>query len=348
MARVRGWFPAAPRRSVAPLLSLGVGVAAILFLFWQFGVDELAATLRTVHPLILGLSLVVGGVVRLGYAVRWKVSAGAIGVKEPLRRFVQARLAGDALGTVLPTGRITGDPLRVALLRNQGEGVTIPTTSVALDRFMEWTGNTFFATGCITVFALSRTATGNRATWMLGGGMLAVLASLIALLTMLRWGWRPFQPLHIIGERLSSPRLRRLGQLLYDTETQLIEFFRNQPRVFTLGVIGSLLIELVILIEYRLLLSAFGIALDWPTLMMVVVTGGLARTLPVPAGLGALEASQVGLLAVASGDASLGFVVGIVVRLHEAFWALVGFAGLAMRGGVGRLRFLWSTGKAPA
>lgn len=347
MPSARVWFKATSRSSAAPLFSLGVGVAAILLLFWQFGVDELAEALRTVHPLILVLSVVVGSVVRLGYAARWRMSAGAVGVREPFRRFVQARLAGDALGTVLPTGRITGDPLRVALLCNEGESVTVPTTSVALDRFMEWIGNSVCATGCITVFALSRTTVANGTTWLLAG-MLAVLASLIAPLTMLRWGWRPFQPLHIVRKRLSSQRLRRWGQLLYDTETQLIEFFRHQPRVFTFGVLGSLLIELMILIEYRLLLSAFGLGLDWPTLLMVVVTGGLARTVPIPAGLGALEASQVGLLAVASGDASLGFVVGIVIRLHEAFWALVGFAALAMRGGVERLRLLWSTGKAPA
>jgi uncharacterized protein (TIRG00374 family) len=333
---------------VAPLLSLAVGVGAMLFLFWQFGIDELTAALREVRPLILTLALALGGIVRLGYALRWQMSAGALGVKEPLRRFVQARLAGDALGTVLPTGRISGDPVRVALLHNEGDGVTVPTTSVALDRFMEWIGNTFCATAYITLFALSRTTTASGATWILEGGMLAVLASLIAPLIMLRLGWRPFQPFHIVGRRLSPPRLRRWGQLLYDTETQLIEFFKHQPRVFSLGVIVSLLIELVILVEYRLLLSAFGLAFDWPTLMMIVVTGGLARSVPVPAGLGALEAGQVALLAIASGDAALGFVVGIVVRLHEAFWAALGFGALALSGGLERLRFLISAGRAVA
>jgi uncharacterized protein (TIRG00374 family) len=329
-------------------LSLAIGVTAILFLFRQFGIDELTATLREVRPLILTLALALGGVVRLGYALRWQMSAGALGVKEPLRRFVQARLAGDALGTVLPTGRISGDPLRVALLHNEGDGVTVPTTSVALDRFMEWIGNTFFATASIALFALSRTTAENGATWILEGGMVAVLASLIAPLMMLRAGWRPFQPLHLLGKRMSSPRLRRWRQLLYDTETQLIEFFKHQPRVFSLGVLASLLIELVILIEYRFLLSAFGLAFDWPTLMMIVVTGGLARSVPVPAGLGALEAGQVGLLAVASGDAALGFIVGIVVRLHEAFWAALGFGALAMSGGLERLRLLISAGRAIA
>jgi uncharacterized membrane protein YbhN (UPF0104 family) len=249
---------------------------------------------------------------------------------------------------VLPTGRISGDPLRIALLRREGERVAMPTASVALDRFMEWVGNTFCALGCVSVFALSRTSTGGSGTTWLIVGMIVVLATLVAPLTMLRLGWRPFRPLHRVRPRLKSVRLSRWLRLLYDTETQLIEVFRHHPAVFTLGTAGSLLIEITILAEHQLLLSSFEIHLGWPTLMMVVVTGGLARAVPIPAGVGALEASQVGLLAVASGDAALGFVVGIVIRLHELVWTLIGFAALARRGGVERLRFLVAAGKAPA
>lgn len=332
--------------STGSVLSLAVGLAAVGVLFRQFGFGELAATLRQASFTGLLLTFFVGVVVRLGYALRWRLSARAFGVEAPLSRFLQARLAGDAVGAILPTGRISGDPLRIVLLRGEGERATMPTASVALDRFMEWIGNTFCALGCVTVFAMSRASAGVGTIWFLGG-MIAVLGSLIAPLTMLRAGWRPFRPLHRLRPHV-SPRLRRWLQLLFDTETQLIELFRHHPAVFTIGTAASLLIEIVILAEYQLLLTSFGLHLGWPTLMMVVVTGGLARAVPIPGGVGALEASQVGLLAVASGDAGLGFVVGIVVRLHEVLWTLVGFAALARRGGVERLRFSRSAGKAPA
>lgn len=330
------------------MVSLLIGLTAVGVLFWQFGLSDLLATLRQAHPLGLLLTFVVGACVRLGYALRWRLGARTFGVEGSLSHFLQARLAGDAIGAVLPTGRISGDPLRVALLRSHGERATMPAASVALDRFMEWIGNTFCALGCVTVFAMSRASAATMGTTWLIWGMTAALATLIAPLTMLRLGWRPFRPLHLLRPRLSSPRLRGWLRLLYDTETELIEVFRNHPAVFTLGTAGSLLIEIAILAEYQLLLSSFDLHLGWPTLMMVVVTGGLARAVPIPGGVGALEASQVGLLAMASGDAALGFVVGIVVRLHEVLWTLVGFGALARRGGVDRLRFLVSAGKAPA
>jgi hypothetical protein len=82
--------------------------------------------------------------------------------------------------------------------------------------------------------------------------------------------------------------------------------------------------------------------------MVVIVTGGLARSVPIPAGLGALEASEVALLAVAAGDAGLGFLVGVILRLHEVFWSLIGFGALAASGSAGRVRVVGSAGRASA
>lgn len=331
----------------ARLVSLGIGAAAVALLFRHFGIDELAAALGRVRPWILLPAALVGTAVRIGYALRWRFCAASFGISCALRRFVQARLAGDALGAVLPTGRIGGDPLRVALLREPGAPAAMPTASVALDRFVEWVGNTFCALGCVMVFAASRADAASGATTWLLVTMVAALAALIAPLTMLRCGRRPFKPLYRLEGRV-PPGVWRWLRLLYDTETQLSEVFRHRPRVVTIGMAASLVLELAILLEYRLLLGVFGIDLGWPTMMMVVVTGGLARAVPIPAGLGALEASQVGLLAVAAGAPEMGFVVGIVLRMHEAFWVLAGFVALAMQGGLERLRLLLPAGGAAA
>jgi uncharacterized protein (TIRG00374 family) len=340
--------PPAQNWSPTSLAAVVFGLAAVVLLFWQFGFDELMAALSRVHPLELLPALAVGVCVRLGYALRWSFTAKALGIDAPFLRIMQARLAGDALGTVIPAGRVGGDPLRVALLRSPKDKTTVTAASVAADRFMEWIGNTCCAIAGVTLFTLSRAAVFDRTTEWMVFTLVLLLATLLLALYMLRLGWRPLRPLHALAPRLSSPRLRRWFGLVYETETQLIQFFQTHPRTFTLGTVSSLLIEAVILVEYHLLLGAFGIDLGWPTLMMAIITGGLARGVPVPAGLGVFEASEVGLLAIASGDAGLGFVVGIVLRFHEAFWALAGFAGLASRGALERLRLFVTAGKAAA
>jgi len=337
--RASSWSPA----SLAYLIA---GIAAVLVLFWQFGFDELADALSRADGPRLLAAFAVGICIRLGYAWRWRLCARALGIEAPLSRIITARLAGDAVGTIIPGGKIGGDPLRIALLRSPEDKATSTAASVALDRVMEWIGNTCCAIAGVTIFALTRTGVLDRTTEWMMIVLLLLLAMLVTPLAMMRAGQRPLRLLHAL--QLRSARLRRWLELAHETETSLIEFFRSHPRTFTLGTSASLLIEALIVVEYNLLLGAFGVHLGWPTVMMAIITGGLARGVPVPAGLGVFEASQVGLLALTSGDAGLGFVVGIVFRFHEVCWATIGFAVLATRGGLGRLRFLTSTDKAAA
>jgi len=64
-----------------------------------------------------------------------------------------------------------------------------------------------------------------------------------------------------------------------------------------------------------LLLSSFGI--------------GVARAVPVSAALGSLEATQVGIFTLGGRTLGLGLAVGLVLRVAETFWILVGLACLA-------------------
>ena len=125
------------------------------------------------------------------------------------------------------------------------------------------------------------------------------------------------------------------------TEDQLIGFFRDHPLRFVLGVLGSLLIEVAIIVEYHFLLAAFGVALNLPTLLAVVVASGLTHVVPTPGGVGALEAGEVAVLGLASGRPEVGFIVGMVLRLHETLWMLAGVLLLVTQGmSLARLRVL--------
>ena len=124
-----------------------------------------------------------------------------------------------------------------------------------------------------------------------------------------------------------------------------MRFFREHRAVFMQGLIGSLVIEGLIIGEYHFLLSAFGVVVTLPTLLMTLLASGLSRVVPTPAGLGALELGQVTALSAATGQPALGFVVALVLRLHETLWTGVGLIALALQGaGWARLRSAFSTG----
>jgi len=330
------------------LVGLG-GLAVLVLLYVLFGVHGVIDALRHVHPgLFLGY-LGVAVLVCLGYSLRWYVIAGTLGDTPPVSRFVAARLAGDAVGSLMPVGRIGGDPLRVALL--YGDGVAGPRASagVLIDRIVEVIGNCVCAAVYVSVFALTHTV---QSSWSLRTIFATVTVPLLALAVLMVRLWRGARPLTELGDALLArrwPRARRWTAVLAQVEDDLSRFFRQRPAMF-LGAIGaSLLIEGMVLVEYGLLFAAFGVHLDLPTLLIVMVVSGLVRAVPVPAGLGAMEAGQVTLLAAIEGRPDIGLIIGTVLRLHETIWITAGLAALSLRGmSFARLRLLASTGRAAA
>jgi uncharacterized membrane protein YbhN (UPF0104 family) len=174
---------------------------------------------------------------------------------------------------------------------------------------------------------------------LLGGAMALLVASVAALLIRVRRGHRPLAVLYGVRARAVAPRLITWMDGLRRVEDHLTSFVREHPRPLLLGVLGSLVIEVLTVAQYHALLSAFGIGLDLPTLLLVLLGGGVANIAPVPAGLGALEAAQVAIVGAAAGRPDVGFVVGVIVRLHTTLLLALGLGVLTFRGiSLARLR----------
>jgi uncharacterized protein (TIRG00374 family) len=319
-----------------------VGGAALLFLlWWRFGHGDVLTTFRQVSWPILVFHLVAGCAVTLGYAVRWRWVCGALGQCIPLARLTGTRLAGDAIGSLVPSAKLAGEPVRVGLLYASGVRGTAAAAGVTIDRIMEMIANTVCAIAYVGVFWATPAARASRgAASLLLLALVVLLASLALLLRLLRRGGRPLAPLYRWRRITEGSRLTGWLEVARRTEDHVSVFFRDHPGIFLRGLATSLAIEALIVCEYWLLLRAFGITLDVPTLLLVLVAVGFSRAAPTPAGLGALEAGQVGVLALAHGQPEAGFVVGVVIRAHETFWAAMGLAVLTQRG--------WAWARRPA
>lgn len=320
-------------RFLLPLLLLAA-------LAWWFGLQSAAQALANASPSGLALYAALTAAVVVGYALRWRMAARAIGSDPPLRRLVAARLAGDAVGSIVPSARLAGEPLRVAVARSPGTSTAQSTAAVAIDRLLEVIGNMLAVLVYVAIFVATRsTAQAGHAPAALGGVMLLLLIGVGAMLFRLRRGSRPLAPLYGARARAVAPRLAVWMDGLRQVEDHLIDFMREHRRAFILGVLGSLAIEAFCLAQYHALLAAFGVALDLPTLVLVLLGSGAARAVPTPAGLGVLEAAQVAVVGAAAGRPDIGFVVGVIVRLHETLLLALGLLVLSYQGmSLARLR----------
>ena len=325
------------------MVRLLLPVLLLAALCWWFGLEPLAQALSRASASGLAAYGLITALVVLGYALRWRLVARAVGDDPPLGRLMAARLAGDALGSLVPSAKLAGEPLRVALVRGDGTPTAQAAAGVAIDRLLEVIGNTLAVIAYVALFGVLRGAAHvGHARVAIAAVMGALLVALAALIVRLRRGTRPFAPLYGPRARVLAPRLVAWMDGLHQVEEHLGRFFRQHPRAFLTGVLGSGLIEILCVAQYHALLAAFGIALELPTLLLVLMGSGVAGAVPTPAGLGALEAVQVAVVGAAAGRPDLGFVVGAIVRLHETLLLALGLLVLSYRGvSLARLRAVW-------
>jgi uncharacterized membrane protein YbhN (UPF0104 family) len=88
----------------------------------------------------------------------------------------------------------------------------------------------------------------------------------------------------------------------------------------------------LVLVEYWLLLSAFGLPATPLAVVAAVFATGAAHSMPVPAGVGVLEGAQMFLFGTLGHPPAVGLAVGLAVRLRELVWVLPGILYLAGRG----------------
>jgi uncharacterized membrane protein YbhN (UPF0104 family) len=241
---------------------------------------------------------------------------------------------------------VSGDPLRIALVSGAGVSGAQASAGVATDRITELISNMLCGAAYVAVFSLTRAGEASWPAHLFVATMGVLLALVAAPLVMMRFGIRPLAPLYRI--RAGGKVAQWLGAV-QRTEAHVMRLFQEYPAIFVQGVLASFVIEALIICEYHFLLEAFGLGLALPTLLMTMVASGLSRAVPTPAGLGALEAGQVTVLGATTGQAHLGFVVGLVLRLHETLWTVIGMLALALSGpGRARLRGTLSAGSPAA
>jgi len=314
-------------------LFLFLGLAGFALLAWQFGFAGVAGALERLRPSILTLYGLTAAAVYAGYTLRWLLVSRALGAPSRFGDLLGARLSADAVGSLLPAARVAGDPLRVALVAGPELRGTLATACVATDRILELIGNIFALTVYLSLFSLVHTAGDPvSAARAMIPVMMLLLAALAVPLIMLRRGLRPLAFVEKLAQRRGGVRLTHFAQLVTETENHLIVFFREHPTVFLTGLTLSLAVEATIVLEYWLLLAAFGIDVDPTTLLLAIALTGAAHAVPTPAGLGALEGVQVTLFAATTGQPALGFVVAVVMRMHETLWIGIGLAALTVRG----------------
>jgi glycosyltransferase 2 family protein len=308
-----------------------VACIAATWVLWRFTASATPAPPRVVLaavPLYLGLWLATIAL----HAWRWRLVLRRLGNDVPLPRLMRLWLAARAVGSVIPSGTLGGEPVRVQMLTAAGMSAASATGAVALDRALELAGNTIVGPLCVAAaFALG--AGSGAGMWAVALGGLAGLATLIRIYLLARRGRPALRRLADPPSRLLPARWRIwVHQGAERADAALQEILTAHPGLVPAGIGVSLVIEGLHLVELAALFAVFAIAVPLPLLLLSSLGIGVAHAVPVTAALGTLEATQVGLFTVGGEPLATGLAVAMALRLAETLAILSGLACLATAG----------------
>ena len=291
--------------------------------------SDVAGRLAAIRPWQWLVLLTVNAAIVLAFSGRWWAILRGMKLRPGYFRLSAYRLAGFSVSYFTPGSQFGGEPLQIDLLRRK-HGIALPasTASVTLDKALEVLGNaTFLAVG-LTVLLRLRWLNSRQA---LLPGVIAGLLLVVPLCLLLAW-WTRRRPLTRLTGWLARqaqarwPAVTRLEAGVQAFETQAGDFCRQRPWHITLAMGFSLLSWIGIVVERWLMLRFLGAASGPAETVAVVAVGRLALLLPVPAGFGALEASQVFALQALGYDAALGISLSLLIRLRDLLFGGLGLA----------------------
>lgn len=317
-------------------LLLLLALALLGWVLAQIPLRQVGLTLRQLSLANLLALLLLNGLVLLALNGRWWLILRGMGYRLPFLRLLLHRLAAFGISYFTPGPHFGGEPLQVALVeREHGVARETAVAAVTLDKLLELLVNFLFLALGVGVL-LWQGFLGALIGWQTAVFPLT-LVSAIALFLLATWrGQYPMGRLLRQLERLPfwGPRARRVGALLQASERQATTFCQNVPRAMLLALLISLAGWLLMVAEYALMLHFLAAPLTLAQTLTMLTAARLAYLLPLPGGLGALEASQVLMLQLLGFNPPLAATTAVsaslLIRTRDV---LLGLTGLAWAGG---------------
>lgn len=298
----------------APIAEIGQALAALRW--WQI------ASLLGVNALIYAL-----------ISCRWWLVVHAENRRIRFLPMIPVRVSVFGVSYFTLGPQVGGEPLQVFYLqRSYGLSYTRAAASVVMDKLFELLGNfvllSFGLSALVHSGLLTAASTGSRLVLVLLG--LVVSWPLVHIVLLNRRVYPLSAALRLLGPRFARRKAVRLARA---AEHLAGQFCQRHPRAMIAGLFVSLLAAGATVSEYALITSFLHVHLPFWKLITAWTTGWLSFLVPLPGGLGALEASQVSVLGLFGISAAAALSVVLIMRGRDL---LIGSLGLVLAGSSAR------------
>jgi glycosyltransferase 2 family protein len=285
---------------------------------------EIWNTLSQLRLWQIGVLFMINSAVILAITTRWWIIVRSRNRSVPFLPLVRYRLSTFGISYFTPGPQVGGEPLQVYYLqKNHGLTFARSTSAVIMDKLVELLGNSVLIAAGLTAAIRVGVVSGNG-TLALGSliALGAILAVPLVHLSLLYQGRYPLSNLlRALSPVIGKPDWVRL---IIVSERMAASFTHRRLSAVLGAFFFSVLALAGTLLEYALITSFLGAPLSLAQNLAGLTSVMLAFLLPLPGGLGALEASQVYALTSMGYIPAIGISVSLLIRARDLMNAGLG------------------------
>ena len=307
-------------------------IALLYFSLRNAPLTEIWNALRSLKLRQIALLLFINFLVVLCMTARWWLIVRAENRRVPFWPLVGYRLSAFGVSYFTPGPQVGGEPLQIIhLQKNYGLTYARAASAVIMDKLLEFLVNfLLLSVGAWAIVRVGLVAyNGSRLALSLTGLAVLLTWPLVHILLM----YNGFHPIAAILR--GQPFLHKKNKavrLIIASEQMAASFCQRHLRALFSAVFISILAVTGMVIEYYLMVNFLHIRLSALQIFAALTAQQIAFLMPLPGGLGALEASQVFVLGAFGQNASTAISLTLLMRARDLLNGGVGllFAGRAI------------------
>jgi glycosyltransferase 2 family protein len=309
---------------------LASGIVLFFILLARLGIDNVLTNLRMVG---WGIVLIIAAEILafVPNTLGWRAVFPTGGRVPSFRRLLLARIAGDGANYLTPTATIGGEFVRVRMLQGQAPLASL-VASVMVAKLTQTMALLAFVVYGVLIIA-DDLRLPDDAQWGILGGLTLFASALAGFLVMQRRGM--LMPVLGLAERWCFLRfLAPLRSSIERIDSEMARVHQESTGRIVLSSASFALAYACGIIESYLILCFLGIPVNLKLALAVEVLGVLLNNLMffVPLRAGTQEAGKALVFAVLGLNPAQGLAAGVICRIRELIWALLGLAILARSG----------------
>ncbi|NCQ19188.1 MAG: hypothetical protein COZ80_05530 [Ignavibacteria bacterium CG_4_8_14_3_um_filter_37_9] len=316
------------------IILFAVGIAIFTYLVLDFGLNNVLINLRKTGWYFIPV-IGIWAFVYLFNAFSWRLIIGNSTKKIPFYKIVSITISGFAINYITPSIAIGGEPYRIAELKetlgtSKAVSVTLLYTMIhILSSFVFWMLVIVLALVLLTLTSVTKISL--IITLIVFSGFVyffitrhkkGVVKSLLKIFLKI-----PFI------KKIASP-LSGKADSLQNIDDQITELYLKRKRDFYLALSWEILARIVSSLENLFILKAIGVDITFSEALFISAVSSFVINLFffMPLELGSREGGLALVLGSIKMTSSLGIYLGLVNRIRELFWILIGLILIALSG----------------